>query len=214
MCWGTSFACLCSWDMVLSVVVHCLNKNRWNDIQSSDIKHQRPVELWCIDRLQEQRERWLRGWKSWKKEIDEADRRQAAWGLLRIVFGVWGSGVYVSQDLGEKLLPWGKEWRSEWERCKGMCGALRVWMIEINQVPSWPSCQSIAFLSAPLQCDHAYYYVFFFKRDPVSGAPFEYAWLVSFRRSVSVFVSPCSCVRAHVWMVMNNQTLLGYLDFL
>lgn len=37
-------------------------------------------------------------------------------------------------------------------RCKGMCGALRVWMIgEINQVPSWPSCQSIAFPSAPLQ---------------------------------------------------------------
>lgn len=162
MCWDASFACLCSWDMVLSVVVHCLNKNRWNDIQSSDIKHQRPVELWCIDRLQEQRERWLRGWKSWKKEIDDADRRQAAWGLLQILFGVWGSGVYVSQDLVEKLLPWGKEWRSEWERCKGMCGALRVWMIgEINQVPSWPSCQSIAFLSAPLQCNHAYCYVFF-----------------------------------------------------
>lgn len=146
-------------------VVHCLNKNGWNDIQISDIKHQRPVELWCIDRLQEQRERWLRGWKSWKKEIDEADRRQVAWGLLRILFGVWGSGVYVSQDLGEKLLPWEKEWRREWERCKGMCGALRVWMIgEVNQVPSWPSCQSIAFLSAPLQYNYVrwYIYIYFF----------------------------------------------------
>ena len=28
--------------------------------------------------MREQRRRWLRGWKWWKKEIDEADRRQAA----------------------------------------------------------------------------------------------------------------------------------------
>lgn len=100
-------------------VVRWLNENGWNDIQSSDIKHQRPVELWRIDRLQEQRERWLRGWKSWKKEIDEADRRQAAWGLQRILFGVWGSGVYVSQDLEEKLLPWGKEWTANEREMQG-----------------------------------------------------------------------------------------------
>lgn len=90
-------------------VVHWFNKNGWNDIQSSDIKHQRPRELWCIDRLREQRQRWLRGWKSWKKEIDEADRRQAARGLQQILFGVWASEVYVSQDLKEKLLPWETE---------------------------------------------------------------------------------------------------------
>lgn len=53
---------------------------------------------------EEQRERWLKGWKSWKKEIDEADRRQAAWGLQQILFG-----VYVIQDLQEKLFPWEKE---------------------------------------------------------------------------------------------------------
>lgn len=55
----------------------------------------------------------LTGWKSWKKEIDEVDRRQAAQSLQQILFGVWGSGVYVSQDLEEKLLPWEKEWKEK-----------------------------------------------------------------------------------------------------
>ena len=71
--------------------------------------------------------------------------------------------------------------------CKGMCGALRVWMIgDINQVPSWPSCQSIAFPLAPLQYNSANSS----KQGPKSGAAFEYAWLVSFRLSASVFSKP------------------------
>lgn len=53
------------------------------------------------------------------------------------------------------------------ERCKGMCGALRVWMIgEINQVPSWPSCQSIAFPSAPLQYNSVNVFFSFLKTRP------------------------------------------------
>lgn len=40
-------------------------------------------------------------------------------GLQLILFGVWGSGVYVSQDLEEKLLPWEKQWR---EKRRGMQG--------------------------------------------------------------------------------------------
>lgn len=110
------------------------------------------------------------------------------------------------------------------ERCKGMCGALRVWMIgEINQVPSWSSCHSIAFPSASLQYNSVSGYLKNKKKTkkkspqkqgPKSGAAFEYAWLVSLRPSMSVFLSCYSCVRAYVWMVMNNQTLLGYLDFL
>lgn len=54
--------------------------------QTSNTK--RLVELWHIDREQEQRQRWLTGWKSWTKEIDEPGRRQAARGLQRIQFGV------------------------------------------------------------------------------------------------------------------------------
>ncbi len=135
-------------------VVHWFNENGWNDIQSSDIKHQRPVELWCIDRLQEQRERWLRGWKSWKKEIDEADKKTSSQGSA--ANSVWGLRLLglCQSGYGGKVAPLRKrvESKRERERCKGMCGALRVWMIgEINQVPSWPSCQSIAFPSAPLQ---------------------------------------------------------------
>lgn len=117
---------------------------------------------------------------------------------------IWRKSCSLEEKSGQRMR----------ERCKGMCGALRVWMIgEINQVPSWPSCQSIA---APLQYNYVSGYLKKTKKkqDPKSGAPFEYAWLVSFCLTMSVFLSRCSCVRAHVWMVMNNQTLLGYLDFL
>lgn len=136
-------------------------------------------------------------------------------GLQRILFGVWGSGLYVSQDLEEKLLPWGKAWRAnERARCKGMCGALRVWMIgEVNQVPSWPSCQSNAFPSAPLQ--YNYVRAYFFSSGTQSQVLLwsMHGWWVSVCPCL-FFLSPCSHVRAHVWMVMNNQTLLGYLHFL
>lgn len=73
----------------------------------------------------------------------------------------------------------------------------------------------LSILRFPLQYNSVSGYIFFFfKRGLKSGAALKYAWLVSFRQSTSVFLSRCSCVRAHVWMVMNNQTLLGYLDFL
>ena len=158
-------ACACTrhlhacvpWDMVLSVRFTGSTKNGWNDIQSSDIKHQRPRELWCIDRLREQRERWLRGWKSWKrrkkKKRDRWSRQKTSSPGSAADSGVWASGVYVSQDLEEKLLPWEQQWRGkESEGCKGVCGAPGGWMRgDVNQVPSWPSCQSIAFPSAPLQ---------------------------------------------------------------
>lgn len=77
----------------------------------------------------------------------------------------------------------------EWmgERCKGMCGALRVWMIgEINQGPSEPSCQSYTLPSAPLPHNYvcAYYGLFFLvvflgTRDPKSGASYESSRWVS-----------------------------------
>lgn len=111
----------------------------------------------------------------------------------------------------------------EWmgERCKGMCGALRVWMIgEINQVPSEPSCQSHTFPSAPSQRNYvsAYFiylvFFFFFKETGPEIRCFFWAFPVSLRLPVAVFLSCCSYVRAHVWMVMNNQALLGYLNFL
>lgn len=39
----------------------------------------------------------------------------------------------------------GKSGEKKREGCKGMCGALRAWMIgDISQVPSWSSCQSMA----------------------------------------------------------------------
>lgn len=60
----------------------------------------------------------------------------------------------------------GKSAERKRERCKGMCGALRVWMIgEMNQVPSWPSCQS---LRSPSQsftvqvCERLFIYFFSF----------------------------------------------------
>lgn len=76
------------WRQVLSMWFTGLTKMVENDIQSSDIKRQRPVELWRIDRLREQRVHWLSCWKRWKREIDEADRRQAARGLQQSLFGV------------------------------------------------------------------------------------------------------------------------------
>lgn len=102
-------------------VVQWLNKNGWNDIQSSDIKHQRPVELWRIDRLQEQRQRWLRGWKWWKKEIDEADRRQAASGSA--ANSVWGLRLWAlcQSGSGGKVAPLRKRVESEWERDAREC---------------------------------------------------------------------------------------------
>lgn len=111
----------------------------------------------------------------------------------------------------------------EWmgERCKGMCGALRVWMIgEINQVPSEPSCQSYTLPSAPLPHNYvcAYYGSFFFGCFFRNTGPkircFLGVFPVSFRLPVAVFLNCCSYVQAHVWMVMNNQALFGYLNFL
>lgn len=45
----------------------------------------------------------------------------------------------------------------------------------------------------------------------MSGAALEYAKILVF---VPVFLSRSRGACAHVWMVMDNQTLLGYLHFL
>lgn len=112
----------------------------------------------------------------------------------------------------------------EWmgERCKGMCGALRVWMIgEVNQVPSEPSCQSCTLHSAPLQHNYVcmrllcfFLFILFISNTGPKIRCFSWAFPVSFRLPVAVFLNCCSYVRAHVWMVMNNQALFGYLNFL
>lgn len=107
MRWGTRHlhACVCETHY------YCFGENSPNDIQNSDIKHWRPVELWHIDRLQVQR-----GAMAKRMEIvEERDRwsRQKTSSLgsaENSVFWVCGSGVYVSQDLEEKLLPWDKDW--------------------------------------------------------------------------------------------------------
>lgn len=47
-------------------------ENAWNDIQNPDFKHGRPVELWRIDRLREQRRPMVKGMEivDVEKEID------------------------------------------------------------------------------------------------------------------------------------------------
>lgn len=73
-----------------------------------------------------------------KKKIDEANRRHAALqSAADSDLGFELLEVYVSQELEEKLLPGGKQKKE---------GGTRVWtMGDINQVPSWSSCHSIAF---------------------------------------------------------------------
>lgn len=197
---------------IISVVRCFYEKTGWNDIQSSDIKHQGPVELWCIDRLQEQRAAMVKGMEI-VEERDRWSRQKTSRSAANSVWGPEALGFMSVRIWRKSCSPERKSGERKRETCKGMCGPLRVWMIgEINQVPSWPSCQSIAF---PLCCFTVNSVGFFFKKQsPKSGAASEYAWLVSFRLSVSAFLSRYSCIWAHVWMVMNNQTLLGYLDFL
>lgn len=97
----------------------------------------------------EERDRWSRQKTSSLGVCSEFCLGSEALGFMSV--GIWRKSCSLEEKSGERMR----------ERCKGMCGALRVWMIgEINQVPSWPSCQSTAFPSAPLQYNYVSAYFF------------------------------------------------------
>lgn len=81
-----------------------------------------------------ERDRWSRQKTSCLGSAASAASRSAALGFMSVRI------CRKSCSPGTKC----GEWMGE--RCKGMCGALRVWMIgEVNQVPSEPSCHSFTF---------------------------------------------------------------------
>lgn len=114
-CVHTSFTGLCSCNAVLSVWFAASTKKRVEMISRAQTSNTRGrlsygASIDCKNKGQ----RWLRGWKSWKKEIDEADRRQA--GLQWIQFGVrrlWG---LCQSGSGGKVAPLRERVESERER--------------------------------------------------------------------------------------------------
>lgn len=170
--------CMCA-HIIWEGLVLKWKRSKWYP----ELRHQtqRPSELWRIDRLQEQRgamvrrmetvverDRWSRQKTSCRGPAAGAASRSAALGFMSVRI------CRKSCSPGTKC----GEWMGE--RCKGMCGALRVWMIgEANQVPSEPSCHPYTFpilCSFPTQrCKQLFMSLFLSlsKQDVRSGASSE-----------------------------------------
>lgn len=136
---GVGILCLCvfvcthhlcafvreTWFYQCSSVV----KQKWSKWYP-ELRHQTPEASWVMAHRSTARTKGGGGFNGMEivEERDRWSRQKTSSPVCRqILFGVWGSGVYVSQDLEEKLLPWEKEWKEkEREGCKRMCGALRV----------------------------------------------------------------------------------------
>lgn len=145
--------------------------------RNSDFKQWRPVELvelWRINREREQRQRFLVKRKlemvNGESGREGDDRWMDGWSGHKTQAAGWGgacgglrSGLEVSRDLEEKLLPWGGRAKRE-GKLGCVEGVANVWMIvEINQVPCRSSCQSRGSPRPLYSCTMgALHYFFFF----------------------------------------------------